>query len=123
MPDKVTTRPATAADLKEFYPEETCSFRAWVAELDGKPEGIIGLALTRPIRCMFSAFREPLRPHLKAIAVLKLIKRAEAAVKGGRVPVIALAETSEPTAPDILQRIGFRHLGRSDDGELYGWGV
>lgn len=119
----VTTRPATAADVREFYPDMTCSFRAWVAEIDGEAQGIIGVALTRPNACMFSSVREPLKPHLKGLAVLRLIKKAEAAVKASRVPVLALAEPGLPTAPNILERLGFAHLGTNDDGEIYGWGL
>lgn len=105
-----------------FYPEMTCSFRAWVCELDGKVEGIIGLALLRPIACMFSAFREALRPYLKHPTVLRLIKRAEAAVKASRLPVRAIAEPTEPTAPGILKRLGFEYLGEIDGDQVYEWG-
>lgn len=116
----LTTRPATAADVRDFYPDQTCSFRAWVAEVDGQPQGIIGIALTRPAACVFSAVREPLKPFLRHMAVLRLIKRAQAAVKASRVPVIALAEPGLATAPTILARLGFEHLGRTEDGEIWG---
>jgi len=119
---RLTTRPATSSDVRAFYPDQTCSFRAWVAELDGEPKGIIGLALTRPAANMFSTFHEELRPHLKAMPILRLIKRAEAAVKESRTPVLALAEPGMATAPAILERLGFKHLGSSGDGEIYGWG-
>lgn len=115
----LVSRPATAADVREFYPDMTCSFRAWVCELDGKVEGIIGLALTRPIACMFSAFREALRPYLKSLTILRLIKRAEAAVKASRVPVRAIAEPTEPTAPGMLERLGFEFELMNDGDAIY----
>lgn len=111
----VTTRPATAADVQLFYPDLTASARAWVAELDGKPEGIIGLALLRPVACLFSKFNEALRPWLRHPAVLRLIKKAQAACEASRMRVWAGVEPDEPTSPAILARIGFRPLG-----ELYG---
>jgi hypothetical protein len=111
----ITTRPATPADINHFYPDVTASTKAWVAELDGEPEGIIGLVLTRPIACLFSRFNEALRPYLRHPAVLRLIKKAQAACAASRVKVIAGAEPDEPTAPKILTRLGFRPLG-----ELYG---
>lgn len=114
-------RAATAADVKAFYPEMTSSFRAWVCELDGEVQGIIGLALLRPVACMFSTFREPLRPHLRSLTVLRLIKRAEAAVKASRVPVWAVAEPDEPTAPGMLKRLGFEYLGCVAGDEIYSW--
>jgi hypothetical protein len=117
----IVTRPATVADVREFYPEYTCSFRAWVAEIDGEVQGIIGVALTRPFACMFSAFREALRPHLKSLSILRLIKRAEAAVRASSVPVLAIAEPTEVTAPGMLERIGFEYLDRIDGDEIYQW--
>ena len=119
----ITTRPATIEDVRRFYPEHSCSFRAWVAEMDGVPEGIIGLALSRPLACMFSTFNEALRPHLKCVTVLRIIKQAERAVKESRVPVIALAESDEPTAPGILTRLGFKSAGVTGDGEVFVWGL
>jgi hypothetical protein len=106
----ITSRPATSADVKAFYPGIGASFRAWVAEIDGKPQGIIGITLTTPVACMFSAFNEPLRPFLRHLTVLRLIKRAQAAVHASRVPVWAVAEPTEPTAPGILERLGFKRL-------------
>lgn len=119
---RLTARPATAADVRAFYPEHGCSFRAWVCEVDGEAQGIIGLALVRPMGCMFSTFREPLRPYLKHLTVLRLIKRAEAAVKASKVPVLALAEPGEPTAPGVLERLGFAHIGEVDGVQCYAWG-
>lgn len=110
------------ADIKQFYPEMTTSFRAWVCELDGEVRGIIGLALTRPAACMFSAFDEDLRPHLKSLTVLRLIKKAEAAVRASHLPVRAIAEKTEETASRMLERLGFEYLGQLDGEKVYEWG-
>jgi hypothetical protein len=119
---KLNPRPATEADVKAFYPEMTSSFRAWVCEMDGKPEGIIGIALLRPVACMFSKFNEPLRPHLKSLTVLRLIKTAQAAVMASLVPVWAAAEPGEDTAPGILKRLGFEYRGNVAGDEIYVYG-
>lgn len=116
---RLSARPATAADVREFYPGLSNSFRAWVCELDGKVEGIIGVALLRPIACLFSSFREALRPYLRHPAVLRIIKKAQGAVKASRVPVWAVAQEDEPTAPTILQRLGFRLRGEVDGDVIY----
>jgi hypothetical protein len=116
----IVARPATREDVQKFYPGETCSFKAWVAEMDDEPRGIIGLALTRPQACMFSAFEPEFRPHLKSLTVLRLIKKAERAVKDSRTPVVALAQADEPTAPIILKRLGFKPMTTTDDGEIWG---
>lgn len=117
----LVSRPATAADVQAFYPEMSCSMKAWVCELNGKPEGIIGIALMRPIACMFSKFNEAMRPFLRHPTVLRLIKRAETAVKASRVPVWAVAEPGEPTAPKMLERLGFQSLGVVEGDLLYEW--
>jgi len=124
---RITSRGATAADVALFYPEMTSpgcapSFRAWVAELDGEPKGIIGVALLRPIACLFSTFSEALRPYLRHPAVLRLIKKAEAVVKASRTRVWAVAQEDEPTAPHILERLGFKRLGDVDGDVIYEWG-
>lgn len=118
-PIVLTSRPATAADIQQFYPEMTSSFRAWVAEIDGKPEGIIGIALLHPVACMFSAISEALRPFLRHPTVLRLIKKAQAAVGACRAPVMAAVEPDEPESPKILSRLGFRPAGWLEGYEMY----
>lgn len=117
----LVARPAKAADIAIFYPDLTASTRAWVCEIDGEVQGIIGIALTRPAACLFSAFKEPLRAHLKSLTVLRLIKRAQAAVRASRTPVLAIAEPDEPTAAGVLQRIGFEYFDTIDGDEIYRW--
>lgn len=118
---RIKGRPATAADIAEFYPEMTSSFRAWVAEIDGVPQGIIGIALLRPIACMFSSFREVLRPYLRHPTILRLIKKAQAEMKASSVPVGAAVEPGEPESPKILTRLGFRPAGELSGYEIYVW--
>lgn len=112
-------RAATAEDIEQFYPGTTTSFRAWVCEIDGKVEGFIGLALVHPVACLVSTFREALRPYLKHPAVLRLIKKAQAAVGACQAPVAAAAEPGEPGAPGILTRLGFEHVGNVMGDEIY----
>jgi hypothetical protein len=89
--------------------------------MDGEPMGIVGVALLRPVACMFSTFKEPLRPYLKHPAVLRLIKKAQNAVRASQVPVWAAAEPDEPTAPKILERLGFRPLGMIGGDNVWEW--
>lgn len=117
----MTVRAATAQDVNQFYPDVTASFRAWVAEVEGEVQGIIGLALTRPYACIFSAVNEPLKPLLKTMPILKLIKRVEALFKARGLPVLAIAEPDLMTAPAILQRLGFEYLQEVDGDEVYVW--
>lgn len=119
---KLATRPATKADIMAMYPEHSSSFRAWVVELEGSPKGVIGIALYRPAACLFSAFDEELRPHLRRPAVLRLIKQVGMIVKKSRLPVMAIADESEPTSPKILKRLGFEYIAEVDGDAVYQYG-
>lgn len=92
-----------------------------MAELDGEAKGIIGLALTRPIACLFSAFDEDLRPHLKSLTVLRLIKKVQAVMESRNLPVWAIAEEDEPDAAGNLERLGFALWGEVDGDQVYRW--
>ena len=115
----IATRPATRADVSRWYPDQTASFRAKVCELDGEPVGIIGVALTRPFACLFSTFDEALRPYLKSMPILRLIKWAQSVVETCKRPVMAIAEPNEPTAPGILGRLGFVFLEHENGDDIY----
>lgn len=112
-------RPATRADIAQWYPETTCSFRAWVCEIDDEPKGIIGISLARPIATLFSTFDEELRPHLRSLTVMRLIKNAQAACRETALPVFAVASPEEATAPGILSRLGFEPFGEVDGDHVW----
>ena len=119
---KLTARPATRADIERWHPEASCSFRAWVCEVDGMPAGIIGLSLDRPAATLFSVTEEALVPHLRSLTVLRLIKQAQAACSDCRLPIFALVDPSEgyaDTAPVILTRLGFSEVGEHDGSIIW----
>lgn len=119
----LVSRPATAADILAVHPDQTCSWRAWAVDLDGKLAGVIGIALMRPMACLFCWFDEALRPYLKSLTVLRLLKKVEEVVKASRVPVLAIRDRKEPKAPHILKRLGFVFDHVSDEGDpIYKWG-
>ena len=121
----IVARPATRADVDRWYPGETCSFRAQVVEVDGKPAGIIGLSLTRPIATLFSAFDEPLRPHLRSMTVLRLIRWAGDLCSAHRLPVMAIVDPDEghtETAPKMLARLGFERVDTVDGTQYWRYG-
>lgn len=118
----IQTRPARPEDVAALHPEVSgVSYRAWVAELDGEAVGVIGLALTRPRACLFCGFREELRPHLKTVAVLRLLKKVLGVIEERGLPVFALRDRSEDKAPDILKRLGFAPLGEFGGDEVWEW--
>lgn len=113
-------RPATKEDWVAFYgypPRFT--FKGLAAEQDGKTVGLTGLLFQRPYVLAFGNLSDPLRPFKTKIglAVRWMIR----AMKDHGRPVIAVANPEEPTASEMLERMGFRHVGQSPDGEVYQW--
>lgn len=115
----LVVRPARAEDVRKYYPDNTSSFRAYVAELDGEVKGMIGLVLTRPIACLVSGFDEELRPHLRSMAIMRAIKKIQQICHSHPGGIIAAAEEGEATAPDILQRLGFSFGGEAEGDQIY----
>lgn len=95
------------------------SYRAWACDLDGELAGVVGLALTRPRACLFCWFDERLRPHLKSIAVLRLLKKVEALIHERGLPVYAIREEREPQAEKVLTRLGFASVGEIDGDDVW----
>jgi hypothetical protein len=95
------------------------SYRAWACDLDGELAGVIGLALTRPRACLFCWFDEKLRPHLKSVAVLRLVKKTEALMQARGLPVYAIRQADEPKAAEMLTRLGFTPLDVVDGDEVW----
>ena len=115
-------RPATGKDVADLHPMAPgISYRAKVAELDGKVVGIIGMALTRPRACVFFSGTEELKPYLKSVQMLRELKRFEAMFKARGLPVYAIREKDEPKAPAILKRLGFKFVNEFDGDEIYEW--
>ena len=116
----VRLRPATVDDWIAFYgspPKH--SFKGLAAEMDGQTVGLTGLQFQRPYVQAFGNMSDPLRPFKDKIgwAVRWMIRQM---TSHGR-PVIAVASPREPTAPAMLTRMGFSHVGSSPDGEVYQW--
>lgn len=115
-------RSAVRDDLADLHPMAPgVSYRAKVAELDGKVVGILGLALTRPRACVFFSGTEELKPHLKSIQMLRELKKFETMFKSRGLPVYAIRERDEPKAPAILKRLGFELVNEIDGDEIYEW--
>ena len=115
----LASRPATPADVRLWYPDMGPSMRARVCDMDGEPQGILGIALVRPYPCIFSAVNPPLRPHLKSITVMRMVKWLKSEVEARAVPVRALAEQGEEKAPALLERLGFSPIGEFEGSALY----
>lgn len=80
---------------------------------------MIGLALTRPRACLFCWFDERLRPHLKSMTVLRLLKRVDMLIRERGRPVYAIRQADEPKAAAILTRLGFQPVEEIDGDEVW----
>jgi hypothetical protein len=116
----LVVRPAQHSDLPDCHPKGV-SYRAWSVDLDGEFVGILGLAYTRPRASLFCWIDERLRPHLKHMTLMRLLKRLEVTFKERGLPVCAIREKSEDKAFAILTRLGLRHVGMIGDDELWLW--
>ena len=77
--------------------------------------------MTRPRASLFCHFDEALRPHLKSITVMRLLKKVEASFKARGLPVYAIREKSEPKAEAMLKRLGFTPATEVDGDEIWEW--
>ena len=113
---KITTRLASGADVEAYFgkpPEVT--MRAYVALVDDKVCGVVGVAREGNIGKFFADFNEKLAPYLASPAVMRVVKKSLGFCDAYRGPVISIAEHAEGCR--ILFRLGFTHL----EGEYYAW--
>lgn len=89
--------------------------RAYVALVDGKVCGIVGLSREGNIGKFFADFNEELAPYIGSVTVMRIVKKALKFCDAYRGPVISIAEHAEGCR--MLNRIGFTHM----EGEYYGW--
>ena len=110
----VTTRPATAADITDFYGSpQRDTLEAVVVEKAGKAVAIIGLKHEPGRRILFSDLRPELGDDIRSFtflrAVLTLVRRAVRS----RLPLFSVKEPDS----DVLPRLGFERVC----GNLYQW--
>ena len=106
-------RPATRSDIQFFYPQMTHTFKAWVAEDDEGVLGIGGVYYQGEYIIAFSRFDKDIEKY--PLAKARGLKKIMEIVKDK--PCIAIADERFPGAPELLERIGFKHL----DGRVYQW--
>jgi hypothetical protein len=125
--EKVEVRRATAADLREYYGgDPPATVKAFVALLDGKVMGVMGiayggLARARPAPEAFSESRPEFAPYRRSMAVLRGIKQVVAMIRRTRPAPIAIADRNYPQSEQLLQRLGAVRIGHCEQGEVYQW--
>lgn len=112
----IVTRPATAADIIEYYGEaHSKTLRANVAVMDGRCIGLVGVSREKDWGLFFSDVKPELQPYLKSVQIMRCVKQALRYVREYKGPVVSIAESAEGCR--ILNRLGFTHLY----GAWYGW--
>ena len=108
-----TLRPATKKDIEEFYPGVTNTFRAIVAELDGRILGVGGVFYAQNNIVAFSSFK----PEMDEFPITKIkgFLKGKEFIKG--LSCMAEADEKIPLAPKLLERLGFKQV----QGRVYQW--
>ena len=110
-----TIRSLREQDFIDLYGEApTVSVRGYAAELDGECIGIAGVSMKYPAEA-FSL----LDPRMKAFprAIVEAVRLYRQLLSTITVPVYALADQDEPSAPIFLRHVGFEQL----DEVAYKW--
>ncbi len=110
MRSEITFRPASAGDAERYYGKPPAlSFRGYVAVKDDQVVGIGGVYYDGPIRIAFSEFKDEMRSDRRALVKgTRMLMKFIDTIKG---PVYAVASQSEPTAANLLSRLGWKPTG------------
>ena len=118
---KCKLKTATAKDAYNFYGHmPTNSFKGIVAIEGDKVIGIGGLFYTKAGVIVFSDMKPEMRQYKKVMVkgcrmIMDIVRKSETSV-------YAVANDKEPTAKDLLERLGFVGTGvRNELGETLVW--
>lgn len=101
---------ATLDDVEAFYgcrPPQT--IRAFAFEAEGRLLGIGGLSREGGNIVAFIDLKPEAKQHKKAL-VRALRTGYQALFNGNKLPIIAVADSNEPTAKGLLEHFGFVHM-------------
>jgi hypothetical protein len=101
---------ATSRDVESMLGQKSpVTFRGWVWKLDGEAVAIAGYYLTASSAVVFSDIRGD-------VSKFKIWREAVAAMKDITIPAICVATRGSER---FLERLGWEHVGPSEDGEVY----
>ena len=113
---EIVTRPARSDDIIEYFgAPQRGTIQAYVAEMDGRIVGILGIVRAHGYGRYFCDLKPKLQPYLRSITIMRAIKQSMDLVHQYRGPLISVAEHAEGCR--LLNRLGFTYL----QGALYGW--
>lgn len=110
MSSKPVIRQATAFDAQRFYDgPPPFSFTGYSIVLDDEIVALFGICYQEGKPAAFSDMKPALRPFKKTIVKACRIMAESINKTGG--PVYAIASDTEPTAPYLLAKLGFKPTG------------
>lgn len=111
---RTETRPARAEDIQRIYGRTAGqTVRAQVWTVDGDPVAIVGYYMAGQTAVVFS--------DIKVDAPkVSIWRAAKAYMANMKVPATCFA--CDGSGP-FLERLGWSHVGPTEDGELYKWQV
>ncbi len=116
MTIKVTSEPAKASDIVDFYGQpHGQTLKAMVFKVNDVIMGVTGTCRVDDQILMFSDIKKEFVPYLKSMAVLRTIKSMQKIAENSRLPVVATID--EKYGPELIERMGFQHV----DGDIYVW--
>ena len=108
---KAEIRPATAQDAELFYGKRPIkTMRGYVAIVDDKPIGIGGIYYEAGVMIAFSEMKPEIRNRKRDIARMA---RMLVGLYDKIGTVYAAANKDEPTAPRLLEKLGFVPTGQT----------
>ena len=89
-------------------------------EVTGKLMGVAGIRHCDP-RMVFADIDQDLKKHPRTI--VRLIRWVTKMINHHYqgVPLYAIADVNEPTAPGLLAHMGFEHILSTNQGEVFQW--
>lgn len=110
----VTVRPATAADILEYYGEpQRYTIQGVVIIKAGAAVGIIGIAQLPGRRILFSESKPELGEDIRSFAVRRAVIEIIKAATVSKSPLFSVKEQGS----DVLERLGFERVSE----DLYRW--
>ncbi len=118
---KCSLKPATAEAAEAFYGRPVdYSFKGIVAVEDEKVIGIGGIYRLNGHRVAFTDMKPEMRRHKREM--VKSCRLLMNMIRDEKAPVYAVANQDEPTAADLLTRLGFEPTGLYNEvGETLVW--
>lgn len=120
--DDIEIRPSTPDDVRSFFPTLKTTVRAWSIWYKGELSCVAGVAFTPSLMLAFMQIKEGVEaPKMTIWRCTKIVWENIKSL--GFKRLYAMANPKLWTAPQYLERLGFKHIESSARGEVYLWQI